>query len=93
MHTFETTDIKVARRFRGKQFKGESAAFSLAGTIIVGLVKSVSEHKASVPACWTITIVPKTLAARQPGSASHAPRFLLNSVERRKIRNRASRQE
>jgi hypothetical protein len=66
MHTFETTDIKVARRFRSKQFKGESAAFSLAGTIIVGLVKSVSEHKASVPACWTITIVPKTPTARQP---------------------------
>jgi hypothetical protein len=66
MHRFETTDIKVARRFRNRQLKGESVAFSLGGTIIVGLVQSVSEHKASVPARWTITIVPKTLAARLP---------------------------
>jgi hypothetical protein len=66
VHTFETTDIKVARSFRNKQFKGERAAFSVAGTIIVGLVQSVSEHEASVPARWTITIVPKTPAARLP---------------------------
>jgi hypothetical protein len=66
MHSFETIDIKVARRFRNKQLKGESATFSLGGTIIVGRVQSVSEHKASVPARWTITIVPKTPAVRPP---------------------------
>jgi hypothetical protein len=64
MHTFETTDIKVARRYRSKQFKGESAAFSLGETTITGFVHSVSEHKSSVPARWTIAIVPKTHAVR-----------------------------
>jgi hypothetical protein len=66
MHRFETTDIKVVRRFRNKQFKGESATFSLGGTIVVGLVQSVAEHKASVPARWTITIVLNTPAVRLP---------------------------
>jgi hypothetical protein len=65
MHKFETTDIKVARRFRIKQFNGGIASFSLGGTTIAGLVRSVSEHKSSIPARWTITIAPKTPAVRQ----------------------------
>jgi hypothetical protein len=66
MQKFETTDIKIARRFRIKQFNGGIASFSLRGTTIAGLVQSVSEHKASVPARWTITIVPKVPAVRLP---------------------------
>jgi hypothetical protein len=73
MHKFETTDIKVARRFRIKQFNGGIAAFSLGGTTVTGLVHSVSEHKSSVPARWTIMIVPKTPAVRLPALRA-APR-------------------
>jgi hypothetical protein len=64
MHTFETTDIKQARRFRITQFNGRSAAVRLGEMTIKGFVLAVSEHKSAVPARWTITIVPETAAIR-----------------------------
>jgi hypothetical protein len=65
MHTFETTDIKQARRFRITQFNGRSAAVRLEGITIKGFVLAVSEHKSAVPARWIITIVPETAAVRR----------------------------
>jgi hypothetical protein len=65
MHTFETTDIKQARRFRNTQFNGRSATFRLGEMTFKGLVLSVFEQKAAVPARWTITIIPETAAIRK----------------------------
>jgi hypothetical protein len=58
MFTFETTDPKEVRRFRVAQFNGRTATAESGGSIITGYVRSVLESKSSVPARWTITIVP-----------------------------------
>ena len=58
MFTFETTDQKEVRRFRIAQFNGRTATIRSAGSTITGHVRSVLESKASIPARWTITIVP-----------------------------------
>jgi hypothetical protein len=58
MFTFETTDQKEVRRFRVAQFNGRTATVESGGTIITGHVRSVMESKSSVPARWTITIIP-----------------------------------
>jgi hypothetical protein len=58
MITFETTDQKEVRRFRVAQFNGRTATVESGGTIITGHVRSVLESKSSVPARWTITIIP-----------------------------------
>jgi hypothetical protein len=58
MITFETTDQKEVRRFRVAQFNGRTATVESGGTIITGYVRSVLESKSSVPARWTITIIP-----------------------------------
>jgi hypothetical protein len=58
MFTFETTDQKEVRRFRIAQFNGRTATVRSGGSTITGHVRSVLESKSSIPARWTITIVP-----------------------------------
>jgi len=59
MFTFEMTDQKVVRRFRIAQFNGRAVSVRSGGSTITGLVRSVRESKSSVPARWTISIVPR----------------------------------
>jgi hypothetical protein len=58
MFTFETTDQKEVRRFRIAQFNGRTATAKNGGSTITGHVRSVLESKSSIPARWTITLVP-----------------------------------
>lgn len=58
MFTFETTDQKEVRRFRIAQFNGRLASASSGGSTVTGHVRSVLESKSSVPARWTITLIP-----------------------------------
>ncbi|TAI65779.1 hypothetical protein [Bradyrhizobium sp. Leo170] len=60
MFTFETTDQKEARRFRIAQFNGRTVTARSAGATVTGHVRSIVENKSSVPAAWTITIIPET---------------------------------
>jgi hypothetical protein len=69
MFTFETSDQKEVRRFRIAQFNGRTATIRSAGSTVTGHVRSIVESKASVPASWTITIIPeepKTANALRP---------------------------
>ena len=59
MFTFETSDQKEVRRFRIAQFNGRTATARAAGSAVTGHVRSIVENKASVPAAWTITIIPE----------------------------------
>jgi hypothetical protein len=59
MFTFETTDQKEVRRFRIAQFNGRTATTRSAGAAVTGHVRSIVENKSSVPAAWTITIIPE----------------------------------
>ncbi|OCK60240.1 hypothetical protein [Bradyrhizobium sp. LMTR 3] len=59
MFTFETSDQKEVRRFRIAQFNGRTATFRSAGSAVTGHVRSIVESKSSVPAAWTITIIPE----------------------------------
>lgn len=74
MFTFETADRKEVRRFRIAQFNGRTATVTSNGSTVTGYVRAVLECKSSVPACWSITLIPAepkmTLAALRP-----APRF------------------
>jgi hypothetical protein len=74
MFTYETADQKEVRRFRIAQFNGRAATVRAGGATITGHVRSVSEKAASVPPCWTITIVP---AAAKPATVAvrSTPRF------------------
>jgi hypothetical protein len=58
MFTFETTDQKEVRRFRIAQFNGRTATVRTGGTTVTGHVRSVLERKSSIPASWSITLVP-----------------------------------
>jgi len=58
MFTFETSDQKEVRRFRIAQFNGRTATVRSAESAITGHVRSIVENKSSVPAAWTITIIP-----------------------------------
>jgi hypothetical protein len=70
MFTFETTDQKEVRRFRIAQFNGRTATVRAGGTTVTGHVRSVLEHKSSIPASWSITLVPTgpkpRIGARRP---------------------------
>ena len=76
MFTFETTDQKEVRRFRIAQFNGRVASASSGGATVTGHVRSVLESKSSVPARWTITIVPSepkiNTLMRRPAPRVHA---------------------
>lgn len=64
MFTFETSDQKEVRRFRIAQFNGRTATIRSGGSSVTGHVRSVLESKSSVPARWTITIIPIEPKAR-----------------------------
>ena len=59
MFTFETNDQKEVRRFRIAQFNGRTATVRSAESAITGHVRSIVENKSSIPAAWTITIIPE----------------------------------
>ncbi|MEH2623807.1 hypothetical protein V1292_001862 [Bradyrhizobium sp. AZCC 1719] len=59
MFTFETSDQKEVRRLRIAQFNGRPATVHSAGSAVTGHVRSIVESKSSVPAAWTITIIPE----------------------------------
>ncbi|MEH2521903.1 hypothetical protein V1279_007476 [Bradyrhizobium sp. AZCC 1610] len=59
MFTFETSDQKEVRRFRIAQFNGRTATVRSDGPAVTGHVRSIVESKSSVPAAWTITIIPE----------------------------------
>ena len=58
MFTFETTDQNEVRRFRIAQFNGRVTTVKSGKSTVTGHVRSVQEHKSSVPARWAITIIP-----------------------------------
>jgi len=60
MFTYETANQKEVRRFRIAQFNGQAATVHNGNATITGHVRSVLEKAASVPPCWTITLVPAT---------------------------------
>jgi hypothetical protein len=64
MFTFETTDQKEVRRFRTAQFNGRTATVTLDGSTVTGFVRSVLEHKTSVPLRWCITLIPAETKAK-----------------------------
>jgi len=64
MFTYETADQKEVRRFRIAQFNGRPATVRSGETTVTGLVRSVVENSSSVPARWTITLVPAPPKAR-----------------------------
>ena len=74
MFTYETADQKEVRRFRIAQFNGRAATVRDGEATVTGHVRSVLEKAASVPPCWTITIVP---AAPKPATVAvrSTPRF------------------
>lgn len=59
MFTFDTADQKEVRRFLLAQFNGRVVSVRSGGSTITGHVHSVLESKSSVPARWTIAIVPR----------------------------------
>jgi hypothetical protein len=56
MQTFETTDIRAARRCRYAQFTGEQKTLTLSGLTITGMVHSVMEDVSCAPKKWIIKI-------------------------------------
>jgi hypothetical protein len=63
MPTFETTDPKVAIRYRYDQHRGKQTTLTVQGSLITGLVHSVMEVKSSNPRRWIITVVAKPRVA------------------------------
>jgi hypothetical protein len=59
MQTFETTDLKLARRCRYAQYRGEKTTLTLEGSLVTGLVRSVREVASSNPARWIVTFLRK----------------------------------
>ena len=59
MFTFKTSDQKEVRHFRMAQFNGRTATARSAGAAVTGHVRSLVENKSSIPAAWTITIIPE----------------------------------
>jgi hypothetical protein len=56
VHTIKTTDAKIARRFRRKQFLGGFAEMTLDGSTVAGAVLAVKEDASGIPTKWIITI-------------------------------------
>ncbi len=56
MQTFETTDLKVARRCRMAQYKGREGTIYIEGRLINCIVRSVMDVPALSPNSWTVTI-------------------------------------
>ena len=72
MFTYETSDQKEVRRFRIAQFNGRPATVRDAGSAVTGHVRSIVANKASVPAAWTITLIPEEPKA--PAALRPSPR-------------------
>ena len=66
MFTFETIDQKEVRRFRIAPFNGRTVTVHAAGSSVTGHVRSIVENKSSVPAAWTITLIPEGRRATVP---------------------------
>ena len=75
MFTYETADQKEVRRFRIAQFNGRAATVRKGENTVTGHVRSVLEKAASVPPCWTITLVPAAAKSATVAPRS-APRFI-----------------
>lgn len=73
MFTFDTADQKEARRFLLAQFNGRVVSVRSGRSTITGHVRSVLESRSSVPARWTIAIVPREPKIR-PHVLRPAPR-------------------
>ena len=81
MFTFETDDQKEVRRFRIAQFNGRAATVTSDGSTITGHVRSILESKSSVPARWSITLIPAE--SRMPAVALRpAPRIQIFAEDR-----------
>ena len=75
MFKFETSDQKEVRRFRIAQFNGRTATVRSAGSSVTSHVRSIVENKSSVPAAWTVTIIPeqpKPALAMRPASRARS---------------------
>ena len=59
MHTFETTDPKLARRCRYDQHRRQQTTVTVKGSLVKGWVRSVMEVKSSNPTRWIVTVVHK----------------------------------
>jgi hypothetical protein len=59
MHTFETTDAKVAIRCRYDQHRGQKTTVTVEGSPVTGLVRSVVEVESSNPRRWIVTVIAK----------------------------------
>jgi hypothetical protein len=81
MFTFETDDQKEVRRFRIAQFNGRVATVTANGSTVTGHVRSILESKSSVPARWSITLIPAE--SRMPAVALRpAPRIQMFAEDR-----------
>jgi hypothetical protein len=74
MFTYETADRNEVRRFRIAQFNGRAATVRNGENTVTGHVRSVLEKTATVPTCWTITLVPAAAKSATIALRS-APRF------------------
>ena len=63
MQPIDITDPIEARRCRFAQYKGQKTTVMLNGMPVTGMVRSVMEVKSSNPIRWTVTVVPKLVAA------------------------------
>jgi hypothetical protein len=57
LQAIETTDPIEARRARFAQYRGGKARFTLMGSTITGIVRSVMEVRSSAPKRWIITVI------------------------------------
>jgi hypothetical protein len=57
MQTIETTDPKEARRARYAQYRNQKATFTLMGSTVTGMVRSVNEDGSGTLKRWTVTVV------------------------------------
>ena len=80
MFTFETDDQKEVRRFRIAQFNGRTATVTSNGSTITGHVRSILESKSSIPARWSITLIPVEPKIA-PVALRPAPRFPIHAED------------
>src|ERR1700730_3516118 len=57
LYTFKTTDLRIARRFRRKQFLGGLAEITIEGSTVRGAAHAAREDASATPVRWIITIV------------------------------------
>ena len=57
MQTFKIDDIGIARRCRMAQYRGRETEFTLNGSTVNGMIRSVSDDHGEVKS-WTVTVQP-----------------------------------